>query len=332
MRLGRNFTNMLETTYLTEAQKEDLKAGKLTVPDMDATVQGKSKADIIGQVDVVKTIGLNHIELDGGVPNPFLAMSDDEVTKAKKYAVEKDVSISVHLPYTFVAQSVVTFQEEDRIAACALMKRYIDFAQKIGARLVNMHPGSVPFYQATGKYLDLANESLIKSTKELAVYCKEKGLLMHVENNTAFDTIGVENDDMLELMKNVRVDGLDVKYCFDIGHWFTRALPMFGKKELADPVESIIETIPAEMLYEVHLNDFWINPDPKGQPPFKFHPPLHRQQGFLKRANLENINKLFKEKGVEVIIVETAVRDMNDLLNGIDVLKEESAYLAEIFV
>jgi len=309
MRLGRNFTNMLETTYLTEAQKEDLKAGKLTVPDMDATVQGKSKADITGQIDVVREIGLNHIE-----------------------AEEKDVSISVHLPYTFVAQSVVTFQEEDRIAACSLMKRYIDFAQKIGARLVNMHPGSVPFYQATGKYLDLANESLIKSTKELASYCKEKGLLMHVENNTAFDTIGVENDDMLELMKNVRVDGLDVKYCFDIGHWFTRALPMFGKKELADPVESIVETIPAEMLYEVHLNDFWINPDPKGQPPFKFHPPLHREQGFLKRANLENLNRIFKEKGVEVIIVETAVRDMNDLLNGIEVLKEESAYLAEIFV
>ncbi len=327
MKLGRNFTNMLETTYLSDAEKEDLKAGKLSVPDMDATVQGKSKADITGQIDVIKNIGLNHIELDGGVPNPFLAMSDEDVTKAKKYAEEKGVSISVHLPYTFVAQSVVTFQEEDRIAACSIMKRYIDFAQKIGACLVNMHPGSVPFYQATGKYLDLANESLRKSTIELAAYCKEKGLLMHVENNTAFDTIGVENDDMLALMKDVRSDGLDVKYCFDIGHWFTRALPQFGKKSLADPVESIIETIPAEMLYEVHLNDFVIDGDK-----FKFHPPLHREQGFLKRSNLENINKIFKEKGVEVVVVETAVRDMDDLLNGIDVLKEESAYLAEIFV
>ncbi|MBU3956458.1 sugar phosphate isomerase/epimerase [bacterium] len=327
MRLGRNFTNMLETTYLSESQKQDLKAGKLTVPGIDATVQGKSKADIIGQIDVIKSIGLNHIELDGGVPNPFLAMSDADVIKAKKYAQEKGVSISVHLPYTFVAQSVVTFQEEDRIAACSLMKRYIDFAQKLGARLVNMHPGSVPFYQATGKYLDLANESLRKSTIELAGYCKEKGLLMHVENNTAFDTIGVEQDDMLSLMKDVRAGGLDVKYCFDIGHWFTRALPQFGKKALADPVESIIETIPAEMLYEVHLNDFVIDGEK-----FKFHPPLHRQQGFLKRSNLENINKLFKKKGVEIVVVETAVRDMDDLLNGIEVLKEESAYLAEIFI
>ena len=332
MRLGRNFTNMLETTFLTDEEKKDLKAGKLTVPDMDATVQIKAKKDIKGQIDVIREIGLNHIELDGGVPNPFLAMADDEIEGIKKYAEEKGVSISVHLPYTFVAQSVVTFQEEDRLAACALMKRYVDFAKKIGARLVNMHPGSVPFYQAAGRYLDIANKSLRTSSRELAQYCKEKGLLMHVENNTAFDTIGVEQDDMLKLMKDVRSGGLDVKYCFDIGHWFTRALPMFGKKELADPVESIIEGIPAEMLYEVHLNDFWINPDPKGQPPFKFHPPLHREQGFLKRKNLENMNKLFKEKAVEIVVVETAVRDMNDLLNGIAVLKEESAYLAEIFV
>jgi len=323
---------MLETTFLTDEEKKDLKAGKLTVPDMDATVQIKAKKDIKGQIDVIREIGLNHIELDGGVPNPFLAMADDEIEGIKKYAEEKGVSISVHLPYTFVAQSVVTFQEEDRLAACALMKRYIDFAKKIGARLVNMHPGSVPFYQAAGRYLDIANKSVRTSSRELAQYCKEKGLLMHVENNTAFDTIGVEQDDMLKLMKDVRSGGLDVKYCFDIGHWFTRALPMFGKKELADPVESIIEGIPAEMLYEVHLNDFWINPDPKGQPPFKFHPPLHREQGFLKRKNLENMNKLFKEKAVEIVVVETAVRDMNDLLNGIAVLKEESAYLAEIFV
>ena len=323
---------MLETTFLTDEEKKDLKAGKLTVPDMDATVQIKAKKDIKGQIDVIREIGLNHIELDGGVPNPFLAMADDEIEGIKKYAEEKGVSISVHLPYTFVAQSVVTFQEEDRLAACALMKRYIDFAKKIGARLVNMHPGSVPFYQAAGRYLDIANKSVRTSSRELAQYCKEKGLLMHVENNTAFDTIGVEQDDMLKLMKDVRSGGLDVKYCFDIGRWFTRALPMFGKKELADPVESIIEGIPAEMLYEVHLNDFWINPDPKGQPPFKFHPPLHREQGFLKRKNLENMNKLFKEKAVEIVVVETAVRDMNDLLNGIAVLKEESAYLAEIFV
>ncbi|MFH1353156.1 MAG: sugar phosphate isomerase/epimerase family protein [bacterium] len=327
MQLGRNFTNMLETTFLSDSEKQDLKSGKLTVPDMDATVQNKSKRDIKNQIDVIKAIGLNHVELDGGVPNPFLAMTDEETVAVKSYAEAKGVTISVHLPYTFVAQSVATFQEEDRILACDLMKRYIDFSVRIGANLVNMHPGSVPFYQAVGKYLVIVKEKLIKSIKELAEYCRDNGIILHVENNTAFDIIGVENDEMMELINSVRKYGLDVKYCFDIGHWFTRALPQFGQKELTTPPEKIVESIPAELLYEVHLNDFVI----KGKE-FKFHPPLHRQQGFLKKDNLKNLAEMFKRKGVEVVVVETAVRDMDDLLGSMDVLKEESAYLAEIFI
>jgi len=62
MQLGRNFTNMLETTYLTDEQRADLKSGKLTVPDMDATVQNKSKKDIMHQIDIIRQLGLNHIE------------------------------------------------------------------------------------------------------------------------------------------------------------------------------------------------------------------------------------------------------------------------------
>lgn len=326
MQLGRNFTNMLETTYLTDEQRADLKSGKLTVSDMDATVQNKSKKDIMHQIDIIRELGLNHIELDGGVPNPFLAMKDDELLKIKKYAEEKSVTLSLHLPYTFVAASIATFQEEDRALACVLMKRYIDFASKLGAKVVNMHPGSVPFYQAVGKYLEIVNESLIKSVTELAAHCAKYGIVMHVENNTAFDIIGVENGDMLKLISSVRKSGADVKYCFDIGHWFTRALPQFGAKEILSPPEKIFDEIPAEMLYEVHLNDFVI----KGKE-FKFHPPLQRQQGFLKKENLKNLAKLFREKGVEIVVVETAVRDMDDLLGSMEVLKEESAYLAEIF-
>ncbi|MCD6413183.1 MAG: sugar phosphate isomerase/epimerase [Elusimicrobia bacterium] len=326
MRIGRNFTNMLETSYISDQQKEDLKSGSLKVADMDATVQGKSKADIAGQVDVISEIGFNHIELDGGVPNPFLAMPDEEIEKAKKHAEEKAVSVSLHLPYTFVAESVATFQEEDRLLAVSLMKRYIDFAEKIGAVAVNMHPGSVPFYQAEGKYLEIVLDSLRRSIADLAKHCAEKGIILHVENNTAFDVIGVENGEMLEIVNSVRKEGFDVKYCFDIGHWFTRGLPQFGSREIPSPPESIVEEIPGELLYEVHLNDFVI----KGRE-FKFHPPLHRQQGFLKKENLKNLAGIFRKKGVEIVVVETAVRDIDDLLNSRRVLAEESKYLEEIF-
>ncbi|PIU18117.1 MAG: hypothetical protein COT16_03255 [Elusimicrobia bacterium CG08_land_8_20_14_0_20_44_26] len=327
MQLGRNFTNMLETTYLSDEEKQNLKNGKLTVPDMDATVQVKSKRDITNQIDVIRELGLNHLELDGGVPNPFLEMSDGEIEKIKKYAAEKNVTISVHLPYTFVAASIATFQEEDREVACTLMKRYIDFAAKIDAKIINMHPGSVPFYQAVGKYLEMVNGNLVKSINELCEYCDRYGIVTHVENNTAFDIIGVENDEMLEIIDRVRRNGFDLKYCFDIGHWFTRALPQFGKKPLREPPEKILEEIPTELLCEVHLNDFIINGTE-----FQFHPPLHRELGFLKKRNLKNLARIFREKGVKVIVVETAVRELKDLLKSMEILKEESEYLGEIFL
>jgi len=325
MRIGRNFTNMLETEYLTEEEKKALKEGKLKVADMDATVQSKSKRDIIHQIDVINEIGLNHIELDGGIPNPFLSMSNEEIEKIRDYAREKGTTISLHLPYTFVAESVATFQEEDRALACGLLKRYIDFAEKIGAIAVNMHPGSVPFYQAVGKYLEIVKQSLEKSLQELCEYSTSKGIVFHVENNTAFDFIGVEIEELMEIISNVRKKGFDVKYCFDIGHWFTRGLPQFGK-QIPSPPESVVNKIPDEMLYEVHLNDFLIEGDK-----FEFHPPLHRQKGFLKKENLKNLARIFKEKGVEIVVVETAVRSIDDLLGSRKLLKEESSYLAEVF-
>lgn len=42
--------------------------------------------------------------------------------------------------------------------AVELQKKYIDFASKIGAESIVMHPGSVPFYQATGGYLKIADD------------------------------------------------------------------------------------------------------------------------------------------------------------------------------
>ena len=81
---------------------------------------------------------------------------------------------------------------------------------------------------------------------------------------------------VIDIINTVNKNGADVKYCFDIGHWFTRGLPQFGKKEIPDPPEKIVEEIPDGLFYQVHLNDFIIDGDK-----FKFHPPLHNQLGFL---------------------------------------------------
>ncbi|MEA3506988.1 MAG: sugar phosphate isomerase/epimerase family protein [Elusimicrobiota bacterium] len=334
MKIGRNFTNMLETSFLNDEERKKFKAGELPVYNMDARVQIKAKRDIINQLKVGKDIGLSHIELDGGVPNPYLEISDEEIKKAREYAKKEGMTMSFHLPYTYVGAATIGFQESDRKIACDLQKRYIDVASKLGCVSVVMHPGSVPFYQAMGEYLVMLRESLVKTLKDLFPYAKERGIIFHLENNTAFDSYGVDNKEVIDIISEVNEsEGMDIKYCFDIGHWLTIALPRFrGPDAIPSPPESIAEDIPADMLYQVHLNDFYINPDPKGSPPFKFHPPLHKQIGFLKKENLKNLARIFKEKGVETVVVETAVRDIEDLLNAKDIIARETAYLNEVFV
>jgi sugar phosphate isomerase/epimerase len=122
-----------------------------------------------------------------------------------------------------------------------------------------------------GEYLVMLRESLVKTLKDLYPYAKEKGIVFHLENNTAFDSYGVDNNEVIKIIKEVNdAESMDIKYCFDIGHWLTTALPQFeGPDAIPSPPESIAEDIPADMLYQVHLNDFYINPDPKGTPPFK---------------------------------------------------------------
>ncbi len=330
MRIGRNFTNMLEASFLTEKERGDLKSGRLSVGDMDARVQIKAKRDIVNQVQVGKKIGLDHIELDGGVPNPYLEMNGEEIEKAKSCALEHNITFSLHLPYTYVGASTCAFQESDRVMAVDLQKLYIDFAASLGCESVVMHPGSVPFYQAAGEYVKMVNESLLKTLRELASYALERKIVFHLENNTAFDSIGVYNSELVEKLSALKEEGGDVKYCFDIGHWFTIELPMhkskFSLESVPDKPEDIIDEIPASLLHQVHLNDFFI----KGSE-FKFHPPLHYQTAFLKKGNLENLAKKFKEKEVKTVVVETAVRDTGELLNAKKILQEETEYLNGIF-
>ncbi len=329
MKIGRNFTNMLETSFLTPEERKQFKEGSLAVCDMDARVQIRSKRDIINQLDVGKEIGLDHIELDGGVPNPYLEMSDEELARAAEHASELGMSISLHLPYTYVAAATICFQESDRKIAVELLMRYMDVAEKLGCLSVVMHPGSVPFYQAMGEYMKILRVSMVRTLKELYPYAAGKGLILHLENNTAFDSYGVYNSDIIDILEEVNSDGCDVKYCFDIGHWFTIELPMhkktYSRESIPESPEDIVKEIPDSLFYQVHLNDFQIEGDK-----FKFHPPLHYEKGFLKRDNLVSLASILRDKGTEIIVVETAVREIDELLSAGKILAEETAYLNEV--
>ncbi len=321
IKIGRDFTNLLNTSFLSEKERNDLKSGALAVADMDARVQIKAKSDIINQIKVAKETGLDHIELDGGVPNPYLEIPKEKLEEAREFARKNNITISFHLPYTFVAAATASFQESDRKAAVELLKKYIDVAEILGCNNTNMHPGAVPFYQAIGEYKNIVKTSVTKSLQELAPYAESKGLVFHLENNTAFDSICFEVAECLEMIDTANKKfNTKIKFCFDIGHWFTRA--DIGLK-IPEPPEDIVKEIPQDYLSQIHLNDYI--PVVK-----KFHPPLHYEKGLLKKGNLIRLVKMLKEKGAELIVVETAVREVDELLNARALMDEESKFLREI--
>ena len=99
VKIGRNFTNLLELDYVSQEDRERFKKGEIDVPDLDALTQIKSKRDIPKQIEVAKEIGLDHIELDGGVPNPFLEMSEEEIERARKIGrrIAKKINLRVYV-------------------------------------------------------------------------------------------------------------------------------------------------------------------------------------------------------------------------------------------
>lgn len=321
MKLGRDFTNLLYFDYLSRDDMRKLEAGELAVSDMDAMVQLAAKSDIPGQVMAAKSLGLDHVELDGAVPNPYLNFDDERRNQAREAASSNGISLSFHLPYSYVGAALCSPEEYDRRASVELHKRYLEFASELGCRCAVLHPGFMPFYQVGGKYCELAKASLIESLVELGAFSSDHGMELHLENNTAFDVIFYELAEVLEVLEGVEKNGVEVYFCFDIGHWLTRA---DAGKPIPNPPERIIEEIPDGLFKELHLNDYV---------PGKriFHPPLHVGMGLLKRRNLQHYAELVSRKGAELIVVETAIQTKEQVLGRDAILLEETRYLRSIF-
>jgi sugar phosphate isomerase/epimerase len=321
MRLGRDFTNLLYFEYLSQDDRKRLEEGELAVSDMDAMAQIPAKSDILKQIITAKSLGLDHVELDGAVPNPYLNFNDERRKRVREAASSNGISLSLHLPYSYIGANLCAPEELDRRAAVELQMRYLKFASEIGCKYCVLHPGVAPFYQAVGKYLERMGESLVKSLLELARSASDLRIELHLENNTAFDLIFFEPAEICEVIERVKAEGANIYFCFDIGHWLTR---LDAGRKVPDPPERILEEIPAGMFKELHLNDYI----PGRQ---IFHPPLHEGLGVLKRENLERYAELVEGKGAELIVVETAIKTREQVMRRDDILREETKYLREIF-
>ena len=321
VRLGRDYTNCLVFDHLSASEQRAVEKGELDLASMNALALEKAKQGIEQQIEVTRKLGMNHVELDADSPNPYFDFDGARRREIRKVAEANEITLSLHLPYSYVGASVCSPQELDREITVELHKRCIRFAADIGASYVNMHPGSAPFYHRIGRYQRLIHDALLKSLVELGKFASERDLVFHLENNTAFDGIYSEPEDCISIIKEVRERDVEIYFNFDIGHWFTRAN---FDKPIPDPPEKALEPIPPDFLKYLHLNDYV--PDEK-----MFHPPIHLEWGLLRRGNLERYARLVKRKGVETIVLETALKSIEQVLGREELLKRESEYVREIF-
>ncbi|MFH1957418.1 MAG: TIM barrel protein [bacterium] len=321
IRIGRNFTNLFIVDVLSESERARIISGDLDLFSMNAIGIVEFKKRVISQIDRARELGLNHIELDADMPSPYGTMPEKECFKIRDYAAKNDITLSVHLSYSGIGSGVACIQEEDRSRAVGLQKIYIDFAKNIGAKYLNMHPGTAPFYMDSPLWMEKIEEALIKSVTELAEYSKP--CKFHIENNVSFDTIYVEPEDIIRVVKKCREKGAEVYFNLDIGHWFTRADAPGGKaKPVPENPENIMKKIPKDFVKELHLNDYV----PKK---FMFHPPLHLTEGPLQRKNLIAYGEIVRGLEPEVIILETAAKTKEQVAQRQQLVEEEMKYVKE---
>jgi sugar phosphate isomerase/epimerase len=321
MKLGRNFTNLLNARFLSPQELSDLQSGKLALTDMDARVQLQAKADILGYVTAARDAGLDHVEFDGNIPNPYLDLPTVYLERTAEYAAENHITLSFHIPYSGVATATASLQEADRAIAVALIKRYIDVAETLGCININIHPGFVPSYQACGEYRGKVIACLTQSMIELAGYAHQKNMQLLMENNTAFECLGNELLECIQIIQTVRQHA-PIKLCFDIAHWFSR---IDAQKPVSEPIENGIDSIPQEILLDtqIHLSDYIAGER-------KFHSPLHLEKGIIKRDILRRLLARLSQKGAALLIIETVAREAEQAVDASRMMQQEQNYLRSI--
>jgi sugar phosphate isomerase/epimerase len=307
--------------YLSDDEKRMVATGRIGLASMNAIAAKKAKTDVEGQIELTRKLGFSHVELDADAPNPYLEFNAQQKRAIRESAKSHDVTLSLHLPYSYISGSICCPQESDRTLAVELHKRCIEFASDIGAKYIIMHPGNVPPYQAVGRFRDYAREALIKSLLELGELTSDRGMALHLENNTPFQGILFEIEECIAVVREVRERGVDVYFNFDIGHWLARA---DAGRSIPESPENVLEQLPPDMLKELHLNDYLAGE-------YKFHPPLHLGFGFLKLGNIERYARLVKRKNVEVVVLETALQSVEQVLDRERILFDESKYIREAF-
>lgn len=171
-----------------------MKIGASTLAGIDKTLEET--------LEFIENLGLEYAELVHQFP-----CENIDSTILESY----NLKYSVHTPFMDV--NIAALQDKSRLNSIKQIKDTIDFANKINAEAVVVHPGLASFL-ANKYFLDKVYNFADESIKEIGEYGKDLGVLTTIENMPKFD--GMIYQDM-EYLDELLVS-LDMAMTLDIGH------------------------------------------------------------------------------------------------------------------
>ncbi len=130
----------------------------------------------------------------------YEGLEDEHIEFARKLGLDVE---TIHLPYSNRLVTDLWSEDKDAERCISKLKEGIDFAYRNQVKTVILH--TVSGYNCPGP-----NECGLKNYRVIAEYCKEKGIILALENNKCLSH--------LEYLLDNLDDFDNVRLCFDIGH------------------------------------------------------------------------------------------------------------------
>ncbi len=167
-----------------------------------------------GPLPILTENGINYLEV-----GLRLIVNEREFLKnAMDFVLEEQKRLgfeikTAHLPFSS-GYDLSSLDDDERIKAVERQKEAIEFSKHLGYSIVVLHPdtGKVP-----EEDYDKRHNALIKSLKDFAPWCKERGIKIALENLTQVSSVQTSGV-LLKIIEAVGSDNVGI--CFDVNHLF----------------------------------------------------------------------------------------------------------------
>lgn len=167
-----------------------------------------------GPLPILTQNGLNYLE----VGLRLIASNREFLKNAIDFVLEEQKKLgfeikTAHLPFS-ADYDLSRLDESERKKAVENQKEAIEFSKHLGYSIVVLHPdsGKIP-----EEDYEKRHNALIKSLKDFAPWCKERGIKIALENLTQVSSVQTSKE-LLKIIEAVGEDNLGI--CFDVNHLF----------------------------------------------------------------------------------------------------------------